>query len=136
MSKQSLFERCLSALLRHRRAFETFTRPATQLVLDRVSAPVAELLDLASGIGDPALGLAEHLRRHGTVTASDRVPALLRELSPQCIGGLDAAAREHRGLQNRRLPPRVPLSAFGARLRLCELRDISLALVRLVVSTR
>src|SRR5262245_33605994 len=78
------------ALSRHRHAFEAFTRPATRWLTEQLSATATHVIDLASGIGDPALDLAAHLPA-ARVTACDRVPEFLAELRAE-------AAR--RGLPN------------------------------------
>jgi SAM-dependent methyltransferase len=74
---------CLAALSRNRGRFEAFTRPATELIEAQLGSTVRELLDLGSGIGDPALALARALDGRGRVTALDCQPALLALLTSE-----------------------------------------------------
>ena len=85
-------EECRRALVRWRRAFEAFTSPATHWIVQGLAqgAPLC-VLDLACGIGDPALALAAHLSPSGRVVGCDRVAPFVHELQ--------AYARQ-RGLSN------------------------------------
>jgi SAM-dependent methyltransferase len=62
-----------------------FTRPATDAVLEAAQLrPGMRVLDLASGVGDPALSIAGSVGPHGHVTATDLGPGMMafaRELS-------------------------------------------------------
>jgi SAM-dependent methyltransferase len=66
------------ALARHRNLFESFTRPATDLILT-VVGDALEVVDLASGTGEPALTLAAQLTQ-ARIVATDRAGPLLAEL--------------------------------------------------------
>jgi len=73
---------CAAALARHRTSFEHFSRSATEFVLERLPAGHAiRVLDVASGVGDPALAIAAKLGPHGCVTATDQLAELLHELT-------------------------------------------------------
>lgn len=77
MSSPSALSAVARSLAQHRTRFEAFTRPATDLILDQVGV-AREIVDLASGTGDPALALAAALPR-ARVLATDRVAELLAE---------------------------------------------------------
>lgn len=65
------------SLAKFRPQFEAFTQPATGVILREVGA-AREIVDLASGTGDPALALAAALPL-ARVLATDRFAELLRE---------------------------------------------------------
>jgi SAM-dependent methyltransferase len=69
------------SLTRWRPALEAFTRPATEYVLRHVGRRRAHrVLDVACGVGDPALSLAHALGRDAHVVAGDRVEAFVHEV--------------------------------------------------------
>jgi SAM-dependent methyltransferase len=101
-------EPALSAVVRslasHRAQFESFTMSATDLVVREVP-DAREVLDLASGTGDPALALAAALPR-ARVLATDCVSELLMEASRE------ARVRGLTNLQTVQMDMRaLPLSA-------------------------
>jgi len=75
MSSPSALSAVARSLAHHRTRFEAFTRPATDLILEAVGA-VREVVDLASGTGDPALALAA-ARPGARVLATDNCSELL-----------------------------------------------------------
>jgi SAM-dependent methyltransferase len=77
MSNPSALSAVARSLAQHRTQFEAFTRPATDLILEELGA-VREVVDLASGTGDPALALAAALPG-ARVLATDRFSELLAE---------------------------------------------------------
>ncbi|HKP64838.1 MAG TPA: methyltransferase domain-containing protein [Polyangiales bacterium] len=77
-------ERCAAALERWRSAFESFTRPGSAPILAQLAAaaPGSTVVDLACGIGDPALALAAALPGC-RIVACDRVAPFLQQLAAE-----------------------------------------------------
>ncbi|HTU63509.1 MAG TPA: methyltransferase domain-containing protein [Polyangiales bacterium] len=109
MSSPSALSAVARSLAQHRTRFEALTRPATDVILAEVQQ-VHEVIDLASGTGDPALTLAAALPA-ARVLATDRFAELLRET--------ERAARA-RGLSNLQILQtdmhQVPLTAASVDL--------------------
>src|SRR5437763_1142505 len=58
--------------------FATMSRAATEVLVEVAQvAPGMQVLDLASGTGEPALTLTEAVAPNGHVTATDLVPEML-----------------------------------------------------------
>src|SRR4051794_4997634 len=61
--------------------FATMSRAATDAIVQAVqAAPGMQLLDVASGTGEPALSLAAAVAPTGAVVASDLVPEMLTDI--------------------------------------------------------
>jgi ubiquinone/menaquinone biosynthesis C-methylase UbiE len=72
--------------------YRTLARPATETIIEAAqTGPGMQVLDIASGTGEPALTLAEIVGSEGHVTATDLVPEML--------AGAEENARQ-RGLTN------------------------------------
>ncbi|HEX4076644.1 MAG TPA: class I SAM-dependent methyltransferase [Candidatus Acidoferrales bacterium] len=85
-------EATVSAWRKWQAQLAEFTRGATEAVLDMAQLrPGMRVLDLASGVGDPSLSIAEAVGPSGHVTATD--------LGPGMIGLAEELARA-RGLRN------------------------------------
>lgn len=94
----------------------TWWRPATDLLVARAHPrPGMQVLDLASGTGEPALTLAPLVAPGGTVTATDLIPEMLAVAA-------EAAAR--RGLANICFQPadagRLPVADASVDLVTCR----------------
>jgi ubiquinone/menaquinone biosynthesis C-methylase UbiE len=104
------------ALAKHRRAFELFTRPATAWVVEQVDTTSTEVVDLACGIGDPALSLAARICA-GRVTAVDRVPeflvALRTEAAARGLLNVHALTADMRALPLRHASADCVVSRLG-----------------------
>ena len=71
-------ERTVAAWRKWHAQIAAFTRGATEAILEAAPLrPGMRVLDLASGVGDPALSIAEHIAPSGSVTASDLGPGMI-----------------------------------------------------------
>ena len=82
---------------RHADRIARMTRPATAALLDALAlVPGLEVLDVASGVGDPALAIAERVGPAGSVIATDEVPAMLATLAARARTlGLSGVVTRH-----------------------------------------
>lgn len=68
----------------YRESFEVQTRAATEAILQRAALrPGLQVLDLASGTGEPAFALASAVGERGGVVASDLLPGPLKLLAAE-----------------------------------------------------
>jgi len=85
-------EATIAAWRKWQAALAEFTRGVTEAVLETAELrPGARVLDLASGVGDPSLSIAEAVGPAGHVTATDLSPGMI---------GLAKEIAEARGLRN------------------------------------
>src|SRR5258707_2627065 len=78
-------ERTVAAWRKWHAQIAAFTRGATDAILEAAQLrPGMRVLDLASGVGDPALSIAPAARPSGPVTASDTGPGLTPPAPPLC----------------------------------------------------
>jgi SAM-dependent methyltransferase len=84
VSEADELERCARALAHFRSDFERFSQPASALILSQLSAAAAgaTIIDLACGIGDPALALAAAVPT-ARIIACDRVAPFLQLLAAE-----------------------------------------------------
>jgi SAM-dependent methyltransferase len=71
-------DRTVAAWRKWQAQIAAFTRGATDAILEGAHLrPGMRVLDLASGVGDPALSIAEEIRSTGRVTATDLGPGMI-----------------------------------------------------------
>jgi len=71
-------DRTVAAWRKWHARIATFTRGATEAILEGAHLrPGMRVLDLASGVGDPALSIAEEVGSSGRVTATDLGPGMM-----------------------------------------------------------
>src|SRR6267142_1684770 len=71
-------DRTVAAWRKWHARIATFTRGATEAILEGAHLrPGMRVLDLASGVGDPALSVAEEIAPGGRVTATDLGPGMM-----------------------------------------------------------
>ena len=71
-------EQTVAAWRKWHRPMTEFTREVTSAVLEAAQLrPGMQVLDLASGVGDPALSIAEVVGPSGHVTATDLGPGMI-----------------------------------------------------------